>query len=452
MLGALALGCTSEGVDLGGGLSTQALTSDSRCADSPVIEDNVRVTSQEELAALEGCEEIRGDLSIQLFADADLAPLSALRAVESTLVIGSSAEDLLSSEELEDEALLQSIADREEQLRGTWLTSLAGLESLESVGGLLVGQTGVVDLAPLAQLRRIGGGASAPALAGFEPGELYLFDNPLLRDLDGLENASGVVRLEITFAPALESLGALPLGPTLAVFNVLDAPALTDIDALATVKNIDILSLDGTGVTDLHAFSALESADSSLFVLNNAALADASGLGGIQQSQSILFDNNALLKTIPTFSSLNRLPDLVMIKGNPELEQLTLDLELTTTNGLEVSGDFLSLSMGILQIQNNAKLRSVALAENFSESFGLHAAQIVTLDNNASLARIDFGGLQRADVLSIDQNPALTEVALGELATVDSLRVTGNAALDASVFAPVRTFERRSSGNAVDLP
>jgi hypothetical protein len=451
LLGALALGCASEGVDLGGGLSTQALTGDSRCADSTVVEGNVRVTSREELQALEGCEEIRGDLSIQFHADADLTPLGALRVVESTLVIGSSAQDLLSSEDFDDPALLQSIEDREALLRGNWLTSLDGLESLERVGGLLVGGTGLVDLGPLAQLRRIGGGASEPSPTGFPPGELYLFDNPLLQDLTGLENVSGVLRLELVSNPALESLGALPLGPTLAVFNVLDVPALTDIDALASVKNIDILSLDGSGVTDLHAFSALESADSALYVMNNLALVDATGLGAIHQSQSILFSNNTALKTLPPFSGVNILPDLVMITDNPELEALRLDFAFATSAGLDVGGQYLPLSMGILQIDHNAQLSSVALAANFSESFGLHSVQIVSLEDNASLTRVDFGGLERADVLAIDQNAALSEVALGTLATVDSLRVTSNAALDASVFAPVRTFERVSSGNAVDL-
>lgn len=95
LLRALALGCTSEGVDLGGGLSTRALTGDSRCVDSPIIEGSVRVTSQEELAALQGCEEIRGDLEVQLFPDADLTPLGSLRVVESVLVLGDSALDLV---------------------------------------------------------------------------------------------------------------------------------------------------------------------------------------------------------------------------------------------------------------------------------------------------------------------------------------------------------------------
>jgi hypothetical protein len=244
----------------------------------------------------------------------------------------------------------------------------------------------------------------------------------------------------------------LPLGPTLAVVNVMDARALTDIDALAAVKNIDFVNLDGTGLIDLDAFSTLESADSSLFVLNNAALVDATGVGNIQSSQSILFDSNAVLRTLPAFSSVNLLPDLVTITGNPELEELSLDFAFATSQGFEVGEEYVPLSMDLIRIGNNAKLRSIALATNFAEVFGLHAAQIVALENNASLTQVDFGGLQRADVLSIDQNPALAEVVLGDLDTVDSLRVTGNAALDATVFAPVRTFERRSSGNAVDLP
>jgi hypothetical protein len=449
LLGALALGCTSEGVDLGGGLSTRALTGESRCVDSPIIEGSVRVTSQEELAALLGCEEIRGDLDVQLFPDADLTPLSSLRVVESVLVLGDSALDLV--EDFDDAAALQAIEDREAPLRGNWLTSLRGLESLESVGGLLVADTAIVDLEPLSQLRNIGGGGSEPSQAGIGPGELYMFRNPLLRDLTGLENARGVVQLQLFSNPALESLSALPLGPDLVVLNLAEVPALTDIDALATVKNIDTLNLDGTGLVHLDALSALENATSNLFILNNPALVDASGLGGVQQSQSLLFTNNASLKTLPTFSSLTALPNLVTITDNPELEELTLDLQLALASSLEAGGVFRLLSMDSLRVANNERLRSVALSANFSEVFGLHDVQIVALEDNPSLVQIDFGGLQRVDLLSIGQNPALTQVELGALATVDSLRVIGNASLDANVFASLRTFERESSGNAIEL-
>jgi hypothetical protein len=449
--GTLALACTSDGVDLGGGMLAQDLSGGSRCQDTTIVEDNVRVTTPEELAALEGCEEIRGDLSIQMFADADLAPLHALRVVDATLTFGSSAQALLTAEQFSDEALLQQIEEREAPLRGEWLASLAGLESLELVGSLHVFHTGITDLLPLVRLRRIGGGVSGRSLIDTQLGEIYFQGNPELQDLAGLDGARGVQQLELVANASLLSLDGFAPEPEFQVLNVLDCPALADIDALANVTSIEILSLDGTGLADLGGLSALAGAWGSASVLNNPALVDASGLDNLVQSQSILFSNNAVLKILPAFSSFSFVPDIITIRDNPELEELSLDFgtALTVSAGVGID-EYYALSADIIDVGSNAKLRRVTFAPLVAEFFGLQAVQLVRLEQNPSLARVDFGGLGRADVLSIDQNPALTEVLLGSLATVDRLVVTNNPSLDASAFDPVRTFERISRGNASD--
>jgi hypothetical protein len=450
LLCALSLGCTSDAVDLGGGVVTQELSSGSRCAESPIIDDNVLVTSQEELAALEGCEEIDGELNIQMFADADLTPLHELRAVASTLVLGSSAQNFLSEEDFQNAELLQAITDRESPLLGTWLDSLEGLESLERVGGLMIADTGLTDLAPLAQLERIDGSASAPSLSDYSPGELYLLRNPALRDLTGLEGASGVRDLELYFNEGLLSLSGFVPGPTLHFLDILDTPSLTDIDALANVTSIGGLVLSGTGLADLDALSALATID-SIDIENNPALADVSGLDNLQGSGQVVFSGNAALKALPSFSKFYYPPLTVTVTDNPELEELNLDLQLSNATFVEVGSGLHVSSTELIRVVNNAKLRSVVFAPSVGEKFGLKATQVVALEKNASLTRVDFGGLQRADVLSIDENPVLSEVTLGDLANVDSLEVTDNPALDASVFAPVSTFERTSSGNAAEL-
>jgi hypothetical protein len=177
---------------------------------------------------------------------------------------------------------------------------------------------------------------------------------------------------------------------------------------------------------------------------------DAGGLGNVRQSLSVLFANNAALKILPAFSSREFVPDIITIRDNPELLEVNLDFGFASTRSVVVGGEPYALGADVIAIGNNAKLRSVTFAPFVSEIFGLHAAQIVRLEQNPGLVHLDFGGLQRADILSIDQNPALTEVLLGELATVDTLRVTNNSSLDASVFDPVRTFERTATGNASD--
>lgn len=440
ILAALASACSSDGVDLGGGVRQQQLVREGRCAESPIIEESVLVTSQEELAALEGCEQIEGDLEVQLFADADLSPLHALRVVDAGLVLGSSAVNHLPADA--SDAEFQAVLDQEAALDGVWLTSLTGLESLQRVGSLLLSHSGIVDFEPLSGLTRVGGGSSG---AGIRSGELLIENNAGLVNFAGLENARGVVSLQATFNAALESLEGLALDANLDVLNLMGSPRLVNIDALSAVTSINIVNLEQLGIGDLQALASLTDIGSSLFVVGCPALVDASALSNVQQCQSILFQDNAALKTLPSLQNLGTLPDLININGNPELESIVLDSQFSIGLGPVLGGRSRDLSMDSIIIGDNAKLRSVSFAPALSEAFGLKAAEVVAFERNPSLESIDFGGFQRADVLFINDNPALANVVIGDLATVDSLELTGNPALDTSVFDGVRTFERIES-------
>src|SRR5262245_38387630 len=84
----LSFACSNGEVDLGDGIVAQNFTQASRCAESPVIAGDVRVTNQAELESLSGCEVITGSLLIEPFAEADLAPLASLREVGQQLGLG----------------------------------------------------------------------------------------------------------------------------------------------------------------------------------------------------------------------------------------------------------------------------------------------------------------------------------------------------------------------------
>jgi hypothetical protein len=445
LLGALSLACSSEGVDLGGGVRTQDQRRGTRCAETTIVDENVRVTNQAELAALEGCEELRGTLSVQMFADADLSPLHALRDVRVQLELGSSQADTVSLDEPYDEALAQQIEEREAPLRGSWLTSLAGLESLEHVGALAVQQTGLTDLGPLAGLRSIGGDAGGS-------GTLRLYRNPALVDLAGLENASGITLLDIYSSPALESLAGVSLSDYTSYVSITDAPQLTDIGALSTVTTMEFLNLDHVGMTNLDALSGLSTAVEGLFVLNSPALVDASGLRGLTQTLSLLFSDNPLLKVLPSFQSYYTVPDLITIERNAALEEIEIDASFALAPGFNAGARSRAFSSKLILVNDNPTLERVAFGPTGSDGLGLGAAQIVAFERNPSLARIDFGGLQRADVLVINDNAALSDVTIGQLATVDTLELTGNPSLDSSVFDTVRSFERVESAEPSAVP
>jgi hypothetical protein len=446
-LAGLALGCASHGIDLGGGVLTQPLERGARCQDSTTLFGDVRVTSQQDVEDLEGCEEIRGDLTIQLFAEANLTPLHALRVVEGAFVLGASLISELSDEQRGDSELFDETLLVEQALRGTWLASLGGLESLERVAALALMDTAVSDLSPLAQLREIGGPSVSPSNVA-QSNDLAIQGNPLLRDFTGLEQAHGVTELQIGFNGAIESLDGLTLGPELTAFLVFEEPALTDIDAVSPVTTLGALTLDTVGVTNLDALSGLQLVEGAISIGNNPDLVDVSGLGNLRVATSIELFNNATLKTVPSFQSYRIPPETIFIGENPELKELTFDFFNSSPSDFRVDDERISRSTGGTMIRNNATLRSVAFPAAPNEYVGVSAMQVVAFESNPSLAEIDFSGLSRADLLAILQNPALRQVNLGVLARVDTLQITDNPALDTSVFDPVLTFERIESGNA----
>jgi hypothetical protein len=447
LLASLALGCASQGVDLGGGVAAQSLQRGARCQTSTTVQGNVRVTNQQELDELEGCEQILGDLVIQLFAGANLAPLHALRIVDAGFLLGESRLDVPSDEQNVTDELVEEIVQTEAVLRGTWLTSLAGLESLERVGALGLLHTAVADLSPLAGLREIGGGSAASQTILLS-NALVIQGNPGLFDLTGLEQVRGVTELQVAFNGALESLDGLTPDSEVTQLGLFGEPALTDLDALSAVTEFGSLTLDSIGITDLDAFSSVVAVD-DVSIQFNPNLVDATGLGNIRVARSIRLAGNAALKTLPSLESYIAPPEFIVIFDNPELEELTFDFSQASTSGFFVAGRGVSLSIDGILIESNAKLRSVAFPPSPSEQLGLRSMQILAFAQNPSLTQIDFGGVSSVEWLVLDQNPALADVTLGDLSTVDTFQITNNPSLDANVFDSVRTFERIES---VDTP
>ena len=94
-LGALApwllVACGGDVINLGEREDETAVPPHSRCQGSRTLEGSVRVESQEQLDALEGCEVIAGNLDIVAFPSASLRALHALRNVEGYVEIGGHA-------------------------------------------------------------------------------------------------------------------------------------------------------------------------------------------------------------------------------------------------------------------------------------------------------------------------------------------------------------------------
>jgi len=437
----LALGCTSEAVDLGGDTLTRDLSRGALCAESTEITQDVLVSNQEELDALAGCEVIHGNLIVRVYADADLTPLASLRVVDGDFglgipqswpgVIGYSLSELL-DEEL---PLLQS----------GWVESLDGVQALERVGGMYLRGLPDENLKAFERLTSIGGN-----LQDFSRGGVILQQNYNLRDLTGLENMIGLDRLTITLSPALESLDGLRVGEQLGFIGIYGNPLLTDVSALSGVKALDALILWETALTDLSAFASLETISQQLSLASNAALVDASGLSSLIDVDMLLISGNAALERLPAFDGFSAQPSIITIQGNPELENVTLDFASATSDAYSVEGypeqpeEYVGFTLGVdvIDIRENASLETISIPN------GIELAQLLLIGDNPSLSAVDLGSIQQVDQLTIDQNPNLALVGLGELSSANVLQITDNPQLSPAVFDDVQVFVRDVSGNA----
>jgi hypothetical protein len=149
------------------------------CVESPIDPEGYVVFRPWELAALEGCREVRGELYLGLESSADLGPLSELERVCGALSISSTAS--LGLELLDDQ-------------------SLAGLEALEEVDALFISHPGVRSLAPLGSLRRI-------QRRDVENDVLGLFaTSSSLEDMRGLEQLTEIQSVHVDGGESLRSL------------------------------------------------------------------------------------------------------------------------------------------------------------------------------------------------------------------------------------------------------
>jgi len=419
--------CTDETVNLGGGRVSQPLEGGARCADAVVVPDSVRVSDQEELEALAGCEEIGGDLRVQVFDGADLSPLASLRRIGGVLALGAKPPFGRDT----DPALIElSEAEYARIFADGYLPSLAGLDALERVAGLDFIGIAAEDLAPLLSLRELVG----LGRAGF-----VSITGTDLRSLRGLENVVGVSNLGVFSNAELASLGGMVLETAVARVSVTGSPQLRSLSELSSTVAIDSLDLSDLGITDLDDLASLEAID-SLYLSDNGSLVNVDRLAEVNVRHLQIYDN-PVLQSVPALVEMTALETFLAV-DNPELRTIGLDLPVRSAGGDALQGERLIDPVKVIDIGRNETLESVSLAA------GLEQARFLAIYENPALTRISLGTLTSAEEVRIAENPTLDSVDLGALQTVQSLAVIGNPSLDTAGLAALRTFETTLEGNA----
>ncbi|HVZ33808.1 MAG TPA: hypothetical protein VG963_15355 [Polyangiaceae bacterium] len=462
---ALCAGCGGDTVNLGGGQLGQGAPRGASCVDSPVVPSSVHAQSQQDLENLAGCEEIDGDLLVDVFAGADLSPLSSLKVIDGALSLGAGPSVYPSVPDNPDGTIdPQKQRTREQQIDQTlndgYLGSLTGLESLERAGSLYILGIAADNLEPLLGLRRL----DIDREGNNRVGSVSIEEAPHLTSLHGLSNIATIRGLVVYENPALTSLGGISISPAPQSIAVTDSPLLTSIEELAPVTDADELSFTNLGISDLSSLSNLASATSlalrnlkisqlpsfpqgsvirSIDISNNSNLVDLSGLAQVNAT-SLAVAANAVLQTIPPLAQMSSLESFQAI-SNPLLQTIDLELpyQILPQTVPNIFGD-LSAPIKLLEIENNDQLEHVSLAQ------GLDAGVMLDIYANRSLVSLDFGTLAHVQELDLDSNPKLTDIELGSLQAVETLSVVDNTSLDTTTLRSLKTFETTMQRNGAD--
>jgi hypothetical protein len=410
------LGCSADTVNMGEDdvHAEPPLPPTSRCRESTTIDGDVLVENQEQLAELEGCTVITGAFTVLPFANADLRPLHALTRVSGSVDIG---------------AISTIDARYNNGVREPWLESLAGLESLESAGELLVSGLSADNVDPLSHLHTLDW-----------PGTLGLDTAPNLIDLQGLRQLQGIRNLFLWSCSMLESLEPLALPKGMDKISFSNTP-LTRLTPLG-VESADQLDLDRTELINLDAFSGLTSLSSGLFVTYNPELENIDALDSLTFANALDIYGNPQLRRLPEFTQLMRLDELSIyandsLQNIPTLPKLFSDVIVGDQYNGQPVATLIGYRPRMIYITYNASLTSITLADGW-----LSAGQ-VSIWNNDSLTRIDFTKQRSVEQLVLINNASLETIELGVMDTIDRLEVHGNSRLDNAVFDSVRTFERQ---------
>jgi hypothetical protein len=422
LLSAALAGCTRSEVSLGSGQGPTDVGSELICGDG-TLAGTIVAGTQEQLEALRGCTEINVDLELVGFPGMDLSPLSELRIVRGNLSVGSALP------------------------RGSnafSIPSLAGLEALEQVNSLLLSQLTVPDLSALAGLRSVRHDPLGPRAEG---GALEITDCDRLRNLGGLDALSGFTDLRTAENALLESLSGLQVPPMLRSVD-LSGATLSDLSALAPLRNVENFVLSDTGVENLDALQLVTA--NWLLLVNNDWLERADSLSSLQTLPILTVVNNDRLGELPALERTDGL-EFFTVVGNAELRSIPsfpMSIAALVETGLysQVRNSSEGLyGFTLFEVGDNPKLTQIA---------GMGAASSATevaIYGNASLTAIDLGVLNSLSTLRIVDNPALDSIQLAQPAQVSQLQVRNNPLLSTAPFAGVQTLSRDIAGN-LDAP
>ena len=276
----------------------------------------------------------------------------------------------------------------------------------------------VVDLTPLSNLTTVGG-------------ILYIYNNPVLTNLDGLQNLTSVGNyVEIASNASLTNIDGLQSLTSIGGYLYLNAnPALTNIDGLQNLTSLGgSLNIRlNTALTNIDVLQNFTSIGGYLNIYGNTALTNLDGLQNLTSVGSwFLIRLNGTLTNLDGLQSLTSVGGWFHIYQNLELESYCGIYPLLSEG-----------TVGSIDIANNGANPSVddIIAQGpcsppppSQQPYLLIAAEKVMMNSISQ----SFGSLHSNDKIELIEGPSSYT---GNVTAVGNIDILNNITVDGDVFA-----------------
>ena len=368
-----------------------------QCDGGTIASQSVTVTSDADLAQLDGVDCVSGDLVITGVSTSDL-PALPLSVVTGDVVIAGNPQ--LTS--LSGLASLHSVGDMYLVQGNPQLADVSDLAHLDRVQNIrIVGNDGLVDLAglsPISTLQadlHVEDNANLVSLHGLDnlittTQSVYVRGNPKLTSLDGLGqlrtvaatiDIEGNASLQAISLTSLDTLGRQLVVNSNAELSTFTAPMLTTIGALSQFYSDDSLTT--------VSFPALVTAG-QLYLQSDAKLTSVSAPRLSSTTGDIQMDNDPLLANLD-LSNITLVGGALAVRTAPSVTTLATFSHVTLIGGaltldhadglVDFSGlDAVTAIDGDMIVTNNLRLQSFRGLGSLSEIGGA-----LTISGNAAL-------------------------------------------------------------------
>ncbi len=290
------------------------------------------------------------------------------------------------------------------------------IEGNLTIGAYVAEETNISDISGLSTLTEI-------------TGTLYIYKNPDLQSLQGLENIVSVDRLSIQ-SNGVETIDAVANISTNTDLRIAGNPSLIELPTFTAITSVRTLDISGSGLlTNLSGIQNIVSAE-SVFIINNDGLTSLGDLSGIETvSNRFQIEGNSGLTDLGGLENLTSVgllyiwenENLISLTGIESLSEVSRGISISENTSLTSLNHFLSLNKigdnpnnsGIIINRNNA-LESLSGLEVITTFAG-----IVNINENTSLRdlcdlqNILNGTITNLSIQSNLHNPTFNDILNG---------------------------------------